>query len=110
LNKLVLVGSNLHATKGGFLRIGYRRTDIEKVKGITRRNMMSSEIRRLYRSRDDRMIGGVCGGLGEYLNVDSTLIRLLFALFALTAGSGLLAYIIMLLIIPEEPYVENTPS
>jgi phage shock protein C len=71
---------------------------------------MSSDIRRLYRSRKDRMIGGVCGGLGEYLNVDPTLVRLLFVLFALTGGSGVLAYLIMLVVIPEEPWEKEAAA
>lgn len=61
-----------------------------------------SSYKRLYRSRKDRMIGGVCGGMGEYFGIDPTLIRLLFVAFALTGGSGLLAYIIFLLVVPEE--------
>ncbi len=64
---------------------------------------MSADIKRLYRSRHERMIGGVCGGLGEYLNVDATLVRLIFVLGALFGGPGLLVYFIMLLVVPEEP-------
>ena len=64
---------------------------------------MSNDVPRLYRSRTDRMIGGVCGGLGKYLNVDPTLVRLVFALTALFGGPGLLAYLIMLIVVPEEP-------
>ena len=64
---------------------------------------MNVENRRLYRSRTDRMIAGVCGGLGEYLNIDPTIVRLLFVLFLLTGGSGFLIYFVMLLIVPEEP-------
>lgn len=64
---------------------------------------MTENIPRLYRSRTDRMIGGVCGGLGKYLNMDPTLVRLLFVALALFGGPGLIAYIIMLLIVPEEP-------
>lgn len=64
---------------------------------------MGEEVKRLYRSREDRMFGGVCGGLGEYLAVDSTLIRILFIVLALAGGPGLLAYIIMLFVVPEEP-------
>lgn len=60
-----------------------------------------SESKRLYRSRDNRMIGGVCGGLGEYLGVDPTLIRLAFAVMFLAAGFGPLLYIVMWAIIPE---------
>lgn len=64
---------------------------------------MENEARKLYRSRTDRTVGGVCGGLGEYFGVDSTLVRLLFVIFALAGGPGLLAYIILLLVVPEEP-------
>ncbi|NLM45421.1 MAG: PspC domain-containing protein [Firmicutes bacterium] len=60
----------------------------------------------LYRSREQRMISGVCGGIGAYFNVDPTIIRLAWVLlsffFSLGIG-GLLAYIICAVIIPEEP-------
>lgn len=55
---------------------------------------------RLYRSRTDQMIGGVCGGLAEYLKIDSTLIRLFFVLLGLGTGVGLAIYLILWLIIP----------
>jgi phage shock protein PspC (stress-responsive transcriptional regulator) len=70
--------------------------------------IMTEEIKKLYRSRNDRMLGGVCGGLSEYFRIDSTLIRLLFVAFALAGGPGLIAYIIMLIVVPEEPYYETT--
>jgi phage shock protein PspC (stress-responsive transcriptional regulator) len=66
--------------------------------------------KRLYRSRTERMIGGVCGGLGEYFNIDPTLVRLLFVVFALTGGSGLLAYLIFLIVVPEEPEGASQPA
>jgi phage shock protein C len=57
--------------------------------------------RKLFRSNTDKMIAGVCGGLGEYLNVDPTLIRLLFVLAVLAGfGSSVLLYIIMMVIVP----------
>lgn len=59
--------------------------------------------KKLYRSEKNRKIGGVCGGLGEYLNIDPTLVRLLWVLFSCTAGAGLLAYIVCLLVIPNAP-------
>ena len=65
---------------------------------------MSGEYKKLYRSPKNRVIGGVCGGLGEYLGIDPTLIRILYILFALWFGSGLLAYLIFLLLVPEEPH------
>ncbi|MCR4434430.1 MAG: PspC domain-containing protein [Clostridiales bacterium] len=59
--------------------------------------------RRLYLSDTDKKIGGVCGGIGEYLGVDPTLVRLLWVVFALMGGSGILAYIIAWAIIPQKP-------
>jgi len=64
---------------------------------------MSSNVKKLYRSKKDRIIGGVCGGLGEYFSIDSTVIRILYILFALTGGAGIFIYLILILIIPEEP-------
>jgi phage shock protein C len=49
------------------------------------------------------MIGGVCGGLGEYLAIDATLIRVLFVLAALFGGHGILLYLILLILVPVEP-------
>ena len=60
--------------------------------------------KQLYRSRTNRKIAGVCGGLGEYMNLDPTIIRLIWVLLILCAGTGLLAYLIAALIIPENPY------
>jgi phage shock protein C len=57
--------------------------------------------KKLCLSNTDKKIGGVCGGLGEYLSIDSTIIRLLWVLFALIAGSGILAYIIAWAVIPR---------
>jgi len=63
---------------------------------------MAAEVKKLYRSHQDRMVAGVCGGLGEYFNVDSTLVRLLFVFGFFATGSGLLwAYLIMMIIVPE---------
>ena len=59
------------------------------------------DTKRLYRSRNNRIICGVCGGIGEYFNVDPTVIRLLLVLFACT-GSGILAYFIDAVIMLEQ--------
>ena len=59
-------------------------------------------MKKLYRSVSDKKIAGVCGGLAEYLNMDATVIRVLWALLSFS-GAGLLAYIACALIIPEEP-------
>ena len=66
--------------------------------------------RRLYRSRSDRMLGGVAGGLASYLQVDPALTRLAFVVLVLAAGSGLLAYIIACIVIPEEPEGQTAPA
>ena len=57
---------------------------------------------RLHRSATDKKIAGVCGGIGEYLNVDPTVIRLVTVLLVLGWGSGLLAYLICARVLPEE--------
>jgi len=60
-------------------------------------------MKRLFRSRRDRMIAGICGGLGEYFKVDATLIRLIFVVLAFASfGAMVFAYIISMLIIPLE--------
>lgn len=64
---------------------------------------MSLPGRRLYRSRKQRIIGGVCGGIGEYFGVDPVLIRLAWVLFCLVWGAGLLFYLIAWIIIPPAP-------
>jgi phage shock protein C len=59
------------------------------------------EPRKLYRSRTQRMIAGVCGGLAEYFNLDATLMRVLFLLLAVFGGSGIVIYIVMWIIVPD---------
>lgn len=62
------------------------------------------EERKLYRSRSDRMIAGVCGGIAEYFEVDPTLIRLLAAVAAIVSfGAVAIAYLIMAIVVPEAP-------
>ena len=58
--------------------------------------------KKLYRSTTDRKLAGVCGGLAEYLGIDSTIVRLIFAALVIFAGTGILAYIIAAIIIPED--------
>ena len=59
--------------------------------------------KKLYRSITDKKLAGVCGGLAEYLGMDSTIIRLILVLAVLFAGVGILAYIIAALVIPNPP-------
>ncbi len=64
---------------------------------------MNTDYKQLTRSTSDRMIAGVCAGLGEYLNIDPTVVRLLFVLgFFLSGGFGMvIAYLILALVVPE---------
>lgn len=59
--------------------------------------------KKLYRSKTDKKLCGVCGGLAEYFGIDSTIVRLLLVLAVVCAGVGGLAYIIAALVIPEQP-------
>ena len=58
--------------------------------------------KKLYRSTQNKMIAGVCSGLAEYINIDPTVIRVIWALVGLT-GAGLVAYLVCALVIPEKP-------
>lgn len=60
--------------------------------------------KKLYRLRTGRKILGVCGGLANYFDIDPTIVRVVFALIGLFWGAGILAYFIMALVIPENPY------
>ena len=62
--------------------------------------------KKLYRSESNKKFAGVCGGLADYLNVDVTIIRLIWALVAVFGGTGLVAYLIAALIIPTESEVK----
>ena len=64
---------------------------------------MAEKMKRLYRSGKEKIIGGVCGGLGEYFNVDPTFIRLAWVVFILAAGTGLIAYLVAWFVIPRNP-------
>jgi phage shock protein C len=62
-----------------------------------------AQTRKLYRSRTDRKLAGVCGGLAQYFNLDATLMRVLFVVLAVLGGSGLVLYLAMWIIVPNEP-------
>lgn len=59
--------------------------------------------KKLYKSNQNKMIDGVCGGIAEYFGIDPTVVRLIWALFSLMGGCGILAYIIAAVIIPRNP-------
>ena len=58
--------------------------------------------KKLYKSNKDKKLFGVCGGIAEYFEIDSTVVRLVFVFLALCIGGGLLAYLIAALVMPEE--------
>ncbi len=68
------------------------------------RNLNKSKMnnKKLYRSIADKKLCGVCGGLGEYFEVDPTIVRVLWVIFTFCGGAGLLAYIICALIVPQQ--------
>lgn len=63
-------------------------------------------MKKLYRAEDDRKIAGVCGGIAQYFDIDSTIIRLAFLFMVLAWGTGVLAYLVAALVIPNESQVE----
>lgn len=63
--------------------------------------------KRLYKSSKEKKICGVCGGIAEYFDIDPTIVRLIWILLIFGWGSGLLAYIIAALIMPDEPFYED---
>ena len=65
--------------------------------------MADNNTKRLYRSKDDRMISGVCAGLAEYIDIDPTIVRLLFVLGLFAGGATFWAYLVMMMVVPEEP-------
>ena len=69
----------------------------------TNRNEDGCYGKKLYKSNQNKMIDGVCGGIAEYFGIDPTVVRLLWALFSLMGGCGILAYIIAAIIIPRNP-------
>ena len=66
--------------------------------------------RKLYRSRKNKMLAGVCGGLGDYFGLDVTLIRIIWVLLTVVSlgVGGILVYILLALVVPEEPGAPNT--
>ncbi len=61
-------------------------------------------MKKLYKSRKNKMLAGVCGGIAEYFDVDSVLIRLIAVLFFFTGGATLIAYIVGMIVMPYPPY------
>jgi phage shock protein C len=66
--------------------------------------------KRLYRSRTDRKIAGICGGMGQYFGVDPVIFRIIWLLLLLGMGAGLVVYLVLWLIVPLEPQASAAPS
>jgi phage shock protein C len=64
---------------------------------------------KLYRSSSEKMLGGVCGGLADFFGLDVTVIRLIFVLLAILGGHGVLIYLLLWIIAPQEPLVVVPP-
>ena len=60
-------------------------------------------MKKLYRKRDGKMLTGLCGGVAEYFNIDTAIVRLAWVVFSCLGGSGLLAYIIASIVVPNKP-------
>ncbi len=75
--------------------------ECQKIRYIVQMNQSGHKT--LYRSRKQRIIAGVCGGLAEYFNVDPTWVRIIFIVLLLAFGSTLIVYLIMWLIVPDAP-------
>ena len=63
--------------------------------------------KKLYKSTTERKLCGVCAGIANYLNIDPTVVRLLWALITFVGGAGVVAYVVCALVIPDEPYNNN---
>lgn len=63
--------------------------------------------KKLYRSRNARMVAGVCGGIGEFFGIDPTIVRVIYIILSLSF-LGIVLYIILMFVIPEEPLVDNS--
>lgn len=62
--------------------------------------------KKLYRSNEDRILAGICGGIAEYIEMDPTIVRLITVILMFVFGSGLIIYLIAWVIIPENPYIQ----
>lgn len=79
------------------------------VKEAAEKNLPLPEIDKIHRSRDNRMIAGVCAGIAEYFNIDPAIVRLLWVLASLASvGLGILVYILLIFVFPSEPEHQDT--
>jgi len=67
---------------------------------------MDKNIKKIYRSRKERILAGICGGIANYFEVDPTLVRIIFLFIVFAAGSGILTYLILIFLVPLEPEIK----
>lgn len=75
---------------------------VHKEAQSTEKATSPASVRRLAKSTQDKMVCGVCGGLGEYLSIDPVILRLLFVILTISGGSGILIYIVLCIVLPEQ--------
>jgi len=89
---------------GDFKELNY---DDNDKSSKSRKSKHHDSVKKLYRSKNDKMIAGVCGGIGDYLNIDSIWIRLVCLILVFMDGVGLIAYIILWVLMPENPFQKD---
>lgn len=105
---LILLGAFLLLNRN---KIGNEQKDMDSTKTGSDPLRESNEKPQIYRSRDNKMIAGVCGGLATYFKMDPTLVRLLYVLVSLASvGIGVVVYIVMMIVFPEEPLRSSEPG
>ena len=91
-------------------QLGSEKTESQHTGANTSTGYADQPRGRLYRDENDKILGGVCGGLASYLKVDPTIVRLVFALIAFGFGTGILIYILLWVILPSQPLHNTTSS
>lgn len=105
---LILLGAFLLLNRN---KIGNGQKDMDSTKTGSDPLRESNEKPQIYRSRENKMIAGVCGGLATYFKMDPTLVRLLYVLVSLASvGIGVVVYIVMMIVFPEEPLRSSEPG
>lgn len=99
---LLIVGYILLGVRTVYCNIEYHADRVAKEER-TKKKTKKEKVRRLYRSGRERILGGVCGGIAEYLGIDPVVIRLLWIALSLAWGSGILLYIIFWIVMPRNP-------
>lgn len=76
----------------------------ERLSPTAAKHLKYNKMKRFYRSSQEKILGGVCGGIAEYFNIDPLLVRLFFAILFFGYGTGLLAYLLIWILVPKDGY------